>query len=537
MRKPILHLKSGELKVTQNGEVLGTVLGSCVAVCIFDNQKKIGGMNHYLLPESNPSASISHPLNFGDTSLTAMLKRFKELGSHPLHLQAKIVGGARMKTDSQGPTVGERNIQIAKDLLQKFAIPIVAESIGGNCGRTIEFYSSTGELRLKMESEFSEGLETKKKNKIKVLIVDDSQSVRKILRAVISSDPQIEIVGEAEDPIEAERLRENLKPDVMTLDLHMPKKNGNIYLRELMSEHPMPVIIVSDCHLKDTGPVMNALDAGALDYVQKPELARFQEHAETLIAKIKMASEVNVEKLRPKKISGRSLARPSKNLILDSTTEETEEQHATKKSRKNHLSISSEMQKISQMIAIGASTGGTEALKELLSSLPENIPPILIVQHMPAAFTKSFADRLNELCSFQVKEAEQSEVIRNGCVYIAPGGQQMAVSQKGSIYKIQLSDEAPENRFKPSVDFLFRSFAKVQEVKKSAALLTGMGSDGARELLTLRNSGAFTIAQDESTSVVFGMPKSAIELGAAQQTLPLDQIASALISKWKRTAA
>ncbi len=504
MHSKKINLISGKMAIGMNSEIISTVLGSCISICIFDIKKKIGGMNHYIIAE--PVENKDELLNYGITAIPLLIKEFKKIGSEPKNLKAKIIGGSvdpLIILNGMVPP-GIQNINIAHKILIHFGIEIVAEETGGNFSRQVEFNTGTGEIRFKKISKNFIVPEIKKLSKIKVLIIDDSIAMRKIIRKMIEKDPIIEIIGEAEDPLKAIELRKIIKPDVITLDLHMPKMDGVTYLRQYMPEDPIPTIIVTDYNLKNTGPVMDALDSGAFDYVQKPELSHLEEISEVLISKIKAASAVNHSNLKILKQT--KLAKKYSNEWKDTEN---------------------------SIVAIGASTGGTEALKVLLTSLPKIIPPIFIVQHMPPVFTKSFADRLNELCPFTVKEAEEGDKVQNGIVYIAPGGIQMAVVKRGGELRICLVDDPPENRFKPSVDFLFRSFGKINGMKKTALLLTGMGNDGAKEMLKLRKLGVHTIVQDESTCVVFGMPKAAIDLGAAVEVSKLEDVGSRLLESFE----
>ncbi len=500
-----INIKSGELAFGTKGEILSTVLGSCIAVCIYDQELKIGGMNHYLLPrpcEENCS------LQYGIYAIPALIKEFKKRGSLPKNLVAKIIGGATSPDSSSKVEVGSENIRLAREILNQFGIPIMVEEVGGNIGRQVKFHTSTGELFFKKTN-----APTSNNSKIKVLIIDDSGPMRKVIRKMLEPDSTIEIIGEAADPFQAEEIRCRMRPDVITLDLHMPKKDGVSYLKEYMASDPIPTIIVTDYNIKDTGPVMDALEAGAFDYVQKPALSEIREAGEILNTKIKAAAKTKSSRLKQigQKASKR-LIEPAQ-FVVHSLSSPTV---------------------ANSIIAIGASTGGTEAIKVVLTGLPKSIPPILIVQHMPPIFTKSFAERLNELCPFDVKEAEDNDMVKNGCVYIAPGGKQMAIVGKGSDLRICISDDPPENRFKPSVDFLFRSFAKISGRDRIAILLTGMGRDGACELLSLRSKGVRTIVQDENSSIVFGMPGEAIRLGAAELIRPIDEISETLLLMLKQ---
>ena len=511
MNKKTIFIKSGELAVAIHGECLSTVLGSCVSVCIIDVEKKIAGMNHYLLPapaSSNQSLPAqSDLLQYGIYSIPALLKEFKKLGSLPVDLEAKIIGGAL--------AVGTENIALARKILKQYGIRISAEEVGGSKGRKVELDSSSGSIRFIKLGVISkvENLniveKTNKPSKIKVLIIDDSPPMRKVIRKMIEIDAEIEVVGEAADPFEAELMRKKFKPDVLTLDLNMPKQDGVSYLRQYMPTSPLPAIIVTDYNIKDTHQVMDALESGAFDYIQKPALNQMNEVGEVLLQKIKDAALVDVHRL----------LQPKQKLVL---------------TQRQKPSLNTPF---SSMIAIGSSTGGTEAIKVLLMGLPSEIPPIVIVQHMPPGFTKSFADRLNDLCSFHVKEAQEGDRIQSNCVYIAPGGKQMAVLGNRTDLRISINDDPPENRFKPSVDYLFRSFDGISGKDKIAVILTGMGRDGSAQLLELRNKGVHTIAQDESTSVVFGMPKAAIEIGAVSEIKRIDQIAEAIMSSLRKNAA
>lgn len=534
MSDSIVFIKSGEMAIGKNSERLVTLLGSCIAVCIFDTQKKIGGLNHYLLPDypGLKTEINNQSFDYGIYAIPALLRKLKDMGCSRKNLRAKIIGGAEGLEGSANhdASIGAANIAIARRVLSDFGILVVAEDVGGNVWRRIQFNTSTGEIRLKKETHQMqqvnseqrvvssiteiESIAKKKENRIKVLIVDDSVAIRMLIRKMIEVDPDIEVIGEAKDPFAAEEIRKRMTPDVLTLDLHMPDKNGVEYLREYMFENPVATIIVSDCNLKDTGPVMDALEAGAFDYVQKPTPSQIHEISEILIAKIKAAAKVDRAKLVP-------IRRKPSSLKSDGII------------KKRDIEGGSHRQ-LDSLIALGASTGGTEAIKTVLTGLPKEIPTIFIVQHMPPGFTKSFADRLNEICPFLVKEAEEGEIVYNGCVYVAPGGKQMAIANKGSGLVIKITDDPPENRFKPSVDYLFRSFSKITNRQKVAVILTGMGSDGAKELLSLRHQGVHTIAQDESSSVVFGMPKIAIDLGAVCEIRRLDQIAEAMSAAVKK---
>jgi two-component system chemotaxis response regulator CheB len=343
--------------------------------------------------------------------------------------------------------------------------------------------------------------------RFKVLIVDDSALMRQLLTQILDSDPELEVIGTAGDPFVAREKIKALDPDVLTLDIEMPRMDGLTFLEKLMRGHPMPVIMISSLTSSGSDTTLRALALGAIDYVSKPKLDVSNgtiERADEILAKVKAAAKAKVR--RPFTAAPPA---PSATRSYQFT--------ATHK-----------------VVAVGASTGGTEALKELLSPLPADFPGIVIVQHMPEAFTRQFADRLDSLCKIRVKEAQDGDRILPGHALLAPGGHHMAVVRKGTEYGVHVYRGERVNRHLPSVDVLFSSCARNMGKNALGVLLTGMGADGARGMLEMKQAGAFTIAQDESTSVVFGMPREAILLNAVDQVHPLDQIPAALMQKLSR---
>ncbi len=339
----------------------------------------------------------------------------------------------------------------------------------------------------------------------RVLIVDDSALMRQLLTKIINSDPDLEVIGTAGDPFIAREKIKALNPDVLTLDIEMPRMDGLTFLEKLMRGHPMPVVMISSLTGKGADTTLRALSLGAIDYVSKPKLDVSNgtiEHAEEIVAKVKAAARVRVRR------ASASTATPVP------STGKTYHFSATHK-----------------IVAIGASTGGTEALKELLSPLPADFPGIVIVQHMPEAFTRQFADRLDSLCKIRVKEAQDGDHILPGHALLAPGGHQMAVVRRGMEYAVHVYRGERVNRHLPSVDVLFSSCARSMGKNALGVLLTGMGADGAKGMLEMKQAGAFNIAQDESTSVVFGMPREAILLNAVDRVLPLGHIPDALLQR------
>ncbi len=350
------------------------------------------------------------------------------------------------------------------------------------------------------------------KKKIRVLIVDDSSLVRTILSQGLSQDPGIEVVGSAPDPYVARDKIVKLKPDVLTLDVEMPRMDGVEFLRKLMPQHPMPVVMVSALTRTGKQITLEALDAGAVDFVAKPstDLARgLSAMIMELATKIKIASTANVAHFKANRASlfnGKTLA--SSGALAESTD---------------------------KVIAIGASTGGTEAVREVVTVFPPGAPGIVIVQHMPSGFTKMFAERLNGLSAMQVKEAESGDRVMPGRILIAPGEKQMRIKRSGGIYQVVCQGDERVSGHCPSVDVLMHSVADHVGSNAIGIMLTGMGRDGAEGMLAMKKAGARTMAQDEASSVVFGMPKEAHDNGGAERLVPLEHIAQATLNLLKKS--
>ncbi len=338
--------------------------------------------------------------------------------------------------------------------------------------------------------------------KIRVLVVDDSALIRSVMKELINREADMECVGSAPDPLVAREMIKTLNPDVLTLDVEMPKMDGLEFLERLMRLRPMPVVMVSTLTERGSDITFRALALGAVDFVSKPkmDIARgMEEYAAEITDKIRAAAQARVRK---------TVAAISERLSADAILP----------------SIAGRYASTEKLIIIGASTGGTEAIKEVLSRMPADVPGILITQHMPEAFTKSFAERLNGLCKISVKEAVHNERILPGHAYIAPGHSHLMLKRSGANYMTELSQGPPVNRHRPSVDVLFRSAANVAGANALGIILTGMGKDGAQGLLEMRQTGSHTIAQDEASCVVFGMPREAIAVGAACEVMPLQNI-------------
>lgn len=344
--------------------------------------------------------------------------------------------------------------------------------------------------------------------RIRVLVVDDSALVRAVLTSILSAEPDIEVIGTAEDPLIARDMIKQLNPDVLTLDIEMPRMNGLTFLRNLMRLRPMPVVMVSTLTERGAPETLQALEMGAIDYVQKPRAESgivLEDCAQEICEKVRCAAsaKVRVPSEYDATVHNAQISRPA---ILGKI-------------------------KPSYLCAVGASTGGTEAIRELLLQLPEDCPPIVVTQHIPEAFSSSFALRLDKTCPMRVFHAEDGQQIERGAVYIAPGDDHLIVSRnRAGAYVCRLLKTDPVNRHRPSVDVLFESVVQVGARFASGVLLTGMGADGARGLLAMRQAGHFTIAQDETSSVVWGMPAAAVKLGAADKVLPLRKIGAAILA-------
>ncbi len=354
--------------------------------------------------------------------------------------------------------------------------------------------------------------------KIKVLIVDDSALVRRALTDILSSDPALEVIATAADPIFAAKKIVADPPDVITLDLEMPRMNGLTFLKKLMAQFPVPVVIISSLTLNGAKLSLDALNFGAVDVITKPKLTTKEFFEESRIRICNSVRGAAVTRMRRRnsitvfpdispKLSADSILAPTSNVHIKETTD--------------------------KVIALGASTGGTTAIQQFLEGMPPDCPGIVIVQHMPELFTKSFANRLNSICEIKVKEGENGDAVTRGKAIIAPGNKHIVIKKSGAKYYVEVIDGPLVNRHRPSVDVLFRSAAQNAGKNAIGIIMTGMGDDGAKGLLEMKQAGAFTVAQDKQSCVVFGMPKVAIDLGAADKIVSLDNMAAYISQKFR----
>ena len=349
--------------------------------------------------------------------------------------------------------------------------------------------------------------------KIKVVVVDDSALVRSLLTEIINRQADMTCVGAAADPLVAREMIRETNPDVITLDVEMPRMDGLEFLSRLMRLRPMPVVMVSTLTEQGAEATLRALELGAVDFVAKPRIgvsSGLQELAGDIVDKIRVAAAAHVKRLPPASAAGAAPAAGS----------------AHEAPRAALPRVSTE-----KIICIGASTGGTEAIREVLMPMPADAPAIVITQHMPPGFTTSFANRLNTLCRIRVQEARHGERILPGHAYIAPGGHHFRIDRSGSNYVAVVEDTEPVNRHRPSVEVLFKSAARVLGPNALGIMLTGMGADGAQAMREMKDAGSYNYVQDEASCVVFGMPRMAIQFGAAHEVLPLPHLASAVLNR------
>lgn len=360
--------------------------------------------------------------------------------------------------------------------------------------------------------------------KIKVIAVDDSALIRNLMTKIVNAQPDMEMVATAPDPMIARDLIKRHNPDVITLDIEMPKMDGLEFLERIMRLRPTPVLMVSTLTERGAAVTFRALELGAIDFVTKPRLDISQgmiDYADEISDKIRAAyaARYRLRKLPPRQPG--EAAASSNNAPMAA---------ARSASAAPVLTLGNSFSATEKLILIGSSTGGTEALRTILEQMPKDSPAIMITQHMPAGFTKSFADRLNGICPMTIKEAEHGERVLPGHVYIAPGDRHLMLARSGANYTCKLLDTEPVNRHRPSVEVLFKSGTEIGARNIIGVMLTGMGKDGAEAMAEMKKAGSYNICQDEASCVVYGMPGAAVALGAADQVIPLNQIAGSLIN-------
>ncbi|HLE00245.1 MAG TPA: chemotaxis-specific protein-glutamate methyltransferase CheB [Bdellovibrionota bacterium] len=488
-------------------------------------------MNHFALPSAEYARDgggrygreLREKMNYGDASIPVLIGELRKMTKGSCSaIRAKLVGGASViEALEQASEIGALNISIAERILDEYGIVITARDVGGSGGRKVHFHTATGRLRVapvngqsrepnvsgrtqrEALSSRSEGRHARRK---RVLVVDDSKTMRTLLSGILKQDPLLEVVATASDVKEAEAMISRFDPDVMTLDVQLPGMDGVAFLENLLPRRPLPVVMITSLNIRESGLVIRALELGAVDYIQKPTSSEVAVVGPVIREKVRSAAEARIRV--PPRRAGEARLPIAAGVGFGK----------------------------SALIAIGSSTGGTEALKDVLLGLPEDIPPIVAVQHIPAVFSKAFAARLNELCPFEVKEAEHGDLVQPGRVLIAPGGRQMKIVRRGINLRIELNDSPPVNRHRPSVDYLFDSVATHVGKNAIGVILTGMGNDGARGLLKMRIAGAHTIAQDEASCVVFGMPREAIRLGAIEVVSGLEDIPRHLLKRTRESS-
>ncbi len=365
-------------------------------------------------------------------------------------------------------------------------------------------------------------------SKIKVLVIDDSALVRQVMTEVLNKNKAIEVIGTAQDPYDAREKIKSLKPDVLTLDVEMPKMDGITFLANLMRLHPIPVVMVSTLTQAGADITFEALELGAIDFISKPTVGVSEglaDYADEICEKVITASTVNVSKISDRQ------ARKATRASSDEDVKPIDKKLSADAVLEKRNVPKTKLKTTDKIIALGASTGGTEAIKEVLMSMPANSPGIVISQHIPEAFSKPFAERMDKNSAMTVYEAVDGQQILPGHVYIAPGNRHLLVERSGARYICRLNDGPPVNRHKPSVDVMFRSVAQNVGPNAIGVILTGMGADGAEGLKEMLENGASTLVQDEKSSVVWGMPGEAFKIGAAQEQYPLENIAKELLKR------
>lgn len=492
----VVEVKPFEAGISSESDVFHAVMERGIAVCMYYPEKRIGGATIV-----TGSAGVRTKGSIEE--LLQKLKAAVGIGAGMPVVKIVVARLIGVPVNRVKEIITEIGLHLTGELVEEAKIEFY-------------FYSDSGRLRVALDkteeqkraARVAEAVGPPEEptvfRKKKVLIVDDSKIICQLLSKILGSDAGLEIIGTAEKPSEALKMIEQFSPDVITLDIHMPEMDGVKFLEQYLPKYPIPTVMITSLSLEGGNQVLHAMEIGAVDYIQKPSFEEIERVAPMIVEKVKIAAAA--------KIGSRTSRGTVKRLTWSGRIN-------------NHT-----------LVAIGASTGGTEALKHFFVKMPAVIPPIVVVQHIPPVFSKAFAHRLAELCPFKVKEAEDGDHCLPNQVLIAPGGMQMAVEpDKEGGYHVRIFDGEPVNRHKPSVDVLFNSVARHVGKRAISLIMTGMGRDGAQGMLAMKQAGARTMAQDEGTCVVFGMPKEAIKLGCVDAVHPLDEMSDHLI-EWLQSS-
>jgi two-component system, chemotaxis family, protein-glutamate methylesterase/glutaminase len=478
METKIINLSPGELTFQSGNSVVGTHVGRHTLICMMSEQHTAAGM---ILSTAQSNLSL-------DFDLEKLIAKVGEsIGKiEPSQWTFKAIGPKHL-LDHSAQFLASKGFDLKTAHL--------------TAPENIEAFLFVQQVRLRIrEIGPTTAASTERGKRKRVLIVDDSRTMRELLQRILSVDPDLEVVGLADRPSQVEDMIKSLKPDVLTMDIDMPECDGPTLIGRLLPKYPIPIVLISALGMEQGRQVLRGLELGAVDYVQKPVLDKLDEASVVIREKVKIAADIKI------KTRAGSDAKP--------------------KVAPKPFRHSAAIEKV--IIAIGASTGGPETLTHFFKGLPENIPPILVVQHIPPIFSGAFAARLDGMLPFQVKEAEDHDEVKPNQVLIAPGGKQMAVLKKGAQFYVRIRDDQPMSGHKPSVDYLFESVAQAAGEFAIGIIMTGMGTDGAKGLLSMLQKGARTIAQDEASSIVYGMPKAAVQNGSAQIICSLDQMPETL---------
>lgn len=516
--KKSIYLYPGQFAFSVEPAEITTILGSCVGVALYDPVTKIGGLNHYLLAEMTPGEPGGP--RYGSYAIPALIEAMAKAGADPKRLQAKVYGGGNVISPAAGIVIGDRNIQIALDLLGKYGIPVIDKNVSGTTGRRIALNTATFEInhRLMREMDTETDITGHRKlevaKDIKVAIIDDSLTVRNLFQKIFAKHG-LQVVGTAANPFEARELIIKTKPSVLTLDVEMPGMSGVAFLERLMAHMPTPTIMVSSLQ-SDGAAALRALDLGAIEFVTKPSqfdptaLAPF---AEMLVEKVRAAASVNVIK----QARARTQASPMSSL--------------------NGASASGSFGTEVRLVAIGGNSGSQESLGKLLSSLAADTPPVVVANAGIAQFLPSYIERLKKTVHLGLKIAQDGQLLTQGTVYFAPAGAHISVRKSGLGFIVAVKPGLPILNQLPSASVLFESI--LQEAGGSAVgiLLGGYGNDGVEALAKLRDKQCLTIVENPEQSSFPYIPQKAIAVGAAEQVLNAGEIGQAILGYRSRKVA